>query len=294
VKLNSSYLPLLLVLSASLTHPLFAQTSTGADLAELVKPSPVTEAVSSSIATSDNALPVVAVAAAEGTASVSQKGSKAFSALGIAVQIGTPGIGLDIATPLGRKFNLRGTGGYFKYNASITENYVTYGGNIQLATGGAMLDWFPFGGSFRVSGGINAYNGNQLTGSATVNPNQSFVVNGNTYYSSATDPIHATATLHLGAKVAPVFSIGWGNIVPRKAEKHFSVPVSVGFAYVGYPTVDLGFIGSTCNSNGTVCHDVVTDPTFQQDLAAQKSKYQDQINALRFYPIVSVGFGYKF
>jgi hypothetical protein len=204
------------------------------------------------------------------------------------------GIGFDVATPLARKFNLRGTGYFFRYNATITENYVTYGGDLQLASGGLTLDWYPFGGRFRLSGGVVAYNGNELTGSATLKPDQSFTLNGNTYYSSATDPLHASASLQLGNKAAPAFSFGWGNIVPRKVNKHFSVPVEIGFAYVGYPHVDLGFTGSTCNSIGTACQTVGDNPMFQEDLAAQKNKYRDDLSAFRFLPILSIGFGYKF
>ena len=171
---------------------------------------------------------------------------------------------------------------------------MTYGGDLQLASGGLSLDWFPFGGTFRLTGGVIAYNGNDITGSAALNPNQSFTLNGTTYTSSATDPLHATGTLYLGAKAAPAFSFGWGNIVPRKANKHFSVPVEIGVAYVGYPHVDLGFVGVACNEFGTACQDVSTNPTFQQDLAAQKDKYRDDLSAFRFLPILSIGFGYKF
>jgi hypothetical protein len=284
-----------LVLSAVLGPSLLAQTSATTDVATLVTPASSSESSSSSAATLDLSSAAKPMPAApDGATPLREPATKAFSAVGVDVKIGAGGIGFDVATPLARKFNLRGTGYFFRYNATITENYVTYGGDIQLASGGASLDWFPFGGTFRLSGGFIAYNGNQLTGSATVNPNQSFTLNGNTYYSSATDPIHASATLQLGSKAAPTFGFGWGNIVPRKANKHFSVPVEIGFAYVGYPSVDLGFIGSTCNEFGTACQTVGNNPTFQQDLAAQKNKYRDDLSALRFYPILSIGFGYKF
>ncbi len=220
--------------------------------------------------------------------------TRAFSAVGVDVKIGADGIGFDVATPLARKWNLRGTGYFFRYNVTITEDYVTYGGNLQLASGGGSLDWYPFNGKFRLSAGFIAYNGNRITGTATLNPNQSFTLNGTTYYASLTDPPHATGSLYLGSKAAPTFSFGWGNIVPRKANKHFSVPVEIGFAYVGDPKVDLNFIGTTCNEFGTACQDVENNPTFQSDLAAQRDKYRDDLSALRFYPIVSIGFGYKF
>jgi hypothetical protein len=293
VNFNNSYRYLLL-LSAVLTPSLLAQTTSTADLAELSSPTSPAGSSSSSNTTPNFSSATQATAPASGVISTGETATKAFSAVGIDVKIGAGGIGFDVATPLARKFNLRGTGYFFKYNTSITENYVTYGSDIQLATGGASLDWFPFGGGFRLSAGVVGYNGNQLTGTATLNPNQSFTLNGNTYYSSATDPINASASLHLGNKAGPSFTFGWGNIVPRKAKKHFSIPIELGFAYVGDPAIDLGFTGSTCNAAGTACQTIANNPTFQQDVAAQKSKYQNDISALRFYPIVSIGFGYKF
>jgi hypothetical protein len=292
---SKSYFSSLLILSAFLSHPLLAQTSSPANFAELVPPAPVTESSSSSIGTLDLSLATTATAASSGAkAPAAETATKAFSAVGVDVKIGTGGIGFDIATPLARKLNLRGTGYFFRYNVTITEDYVTYGGDLQLASGGLSLDWYPFNGKFRISGGVIAYNGNDITGSASINPNDSFTLNGTTYYSSATDPAHASGTLNLGNKAAPVFSFGWGNVVPRKANKHFSVPVEFGFAYVGYPNINLGFTGSTCNSFGTACQSVENNPTFQQDLAAQRNKYRDDLGALRFYPIASIGFGYKF
>jgi len=295
VNLNKSYLSSLLILSAVLTPALLGQDSASTNVAELVSPADVTVSSSSPEATVDLSSATKPTAAgADPVVPVRYISAKPFSAVGVDVKVGAGGIGFDVATPLGRKFNLRGTGYFFRYNTSITEDYVTYGGELQLASGGGSLDWFPFGGSFRLSAGFMAYNGNQLTGSATVNPDDSFTLNGTTYYSSATDPIHASGTLHLGSKAAPTFGFGWGNIVPRKASKHFSVPVEIGFAYVGYPHLSLSFIGSTCDEFGEACQTVESNPTFQQDLAAQRSKYQDDLSALRFYPILSIGFGYKF
>jgi hypothetical protein len=295
VNFNRSYLSSLLVVSAFLAHPLLAQTSANTDRAELVTPALAADTSSSSEATPAPLSTSKPLDDAPGhTAPARETANKAFSAVGVDVKIGAGGIGFDVATPLARKFNLRGTGYFFRYGTSITEDYITYGGDIQLASGGGSIDWFPMGGTFRLSAGFIAYNGNQLTGKASINPNESFTLNGNTYYSSATDPAHASATLHLGSKAAPTFTFGWGNIVPRKANKHFSVPIELGFAYVGYPHVDLGFTGSTCDEFGEACQAVGSNPQFQEDLAAQRSKYQSDLSALRFYPIVSIGFGYKF
>ncbi len=290
-----SHVSSLVVFSVLLGRPLFAQTFAAPKVAEFVAPTPVALSSSTSPASPGYfPAPKLTADVADGPVPPHETANKPFSAIGVDVKIGAGGIGFDVATPLARKFNLRGTGYFFRYNTTITENYVSYGGDIQLASGGLSLDWFPFAGSFHVTGGFLAYNGNELTGRGSINPNESFTLNGKTYYSSATDPVHASASLVLGSKAAPSFSVGWGNIVPRKANKHFSVPVELGFAYVGYPHVDLGFNGSTCDALGEACQTVGNNPTFQQDLAAQRTKYRDDLSAFRFYPIVSIGFGYKF
>ena len=207
---NNSYRYLLL-LSAVLTPSLLAQTTSTADLAELSSPTSPAGSSSSSNTTPNFSSATQATAPASGVISTGETATKAFSAVGIDVKIGAGGIGFDVATPLARKFNLRGTGYFFKYNTSITENYVTYGSDIQLATGGASLDWFPFGGGFRLSAGVVGYNGNQLTGTATLNPNQSFTLNGNTYYSSATDPINALSQPASGQQSRPLFHLRLGK-----------------------------------------------------------------------------------
>jgi hypothetical protein len=304
VNFSRTYFSSLLVLSAVLTPALRGQNAAETNVAEVVSPAiatavpaaapaPVSSSSADGVVDLSSATPS-AVAAGGPTQPSPETRMKAFSKVGMDVKIGAGGIGLDIATPLGQKFNLRGTGYFFRYNVTITEDYVTYGGTLQLASGGASLDWYPFNGKFRLSAGFVGYNGNEITGSAALNPNQSFTLNGTTYYSSSTDPLHASGTLYLGSKVAPAFGLGWGNVIPRKANKHFSVPVEIGFAYVGYPHVGLSFVGSTCNEFGTACQDVKDNPTFQQDLSAQRSKYQNDLSALRFYPILSIGFGYKF
>ena len=225
---------------------------------------------------------------------VTETAVRPFSAIGIDAKIGIGGVGFDVATPLARKFNLRGGGYFFHYNTSISENHITYGSHLNLGSGQLALDWFPLNGGFRVSGGVFFYNGNKISGTATLNPNQSFTLNGKTYYASVTDPVTASASVGLGSKAGPTLSVGWGNIVSRKPGKHFTIPVELGFIYVGGPTIDLGFTGSTCNATGVICRSIANNPNIQSDIAAQESKYQNDLTGLRFFPIISIGFGYKF
>jgi hypothetical protein len=265
-----------------------------ADVAEVTMPK-------ANFSTSSSALPDTAGMREDGASGGGAKSPEAsmhpFSKVGIGINVGLGGAGFEVATPLARKLNLRGGGNFFGYNTTITDNGISYTGNLQLRSGKIDIDWFPFGGSFRLSGGVEIYNGNQITATATVPSQQSFTVNGDTYYSSASNPLTGSASLVLGNKAGPSFSLGWGNLVPRKAHSHFSVPFEIGAVYTGTPVLKFNFSGSACTTNLTPCTTgtpVATNSTFQQDLAGQINTYQNDLNVLRLYPILSIGLGYKF
>jgi hypothetical protein len=244
-------------------------------------------------------LPVVlaALVAATGSSSFGQAvaagrtPSKPFSAVGVAVKVGVEGIGFDVATPLARKFNVRAGASFFSYNSSLTEDGITINPDIKFRKAGASLDYYPFGGSFRISPGFVFYNGNHAAATALVPAGMTFDLNDTTYTSSATDPVHGTAEVLFGKKQAPSFTIGWGNIVPRRGG-HFSVPVEIGFEYIGKPTLTYNLMGTACSSQG--CGTFTDDPEIQADLKAEQNELNNDIAPLRFYPIVSIGLGYKF
>jgi hypothetical protein len=248
---------------------------------------------SSSTAPSASAASSVSSTPASTQASTSDS-IRPFSTVGVAAKVGIGGAGFDVATPLARKLNLPGGGYFFNYNTSLTENNINYNGTLQLRSGQISLDWFPMGGSFRLSAGVEAYNANQVTGSAIIPAGQSFTLNNVSYYSSATDPVHASASVVLGQKAGPIVTLGWGNIVPRKRNSHISVPFELGFVYTGSPVIQLNFTGSTCSFNGTNCQPVATNTVLQQNITAQENTYKNDISALKFYPVLSLGFGYKF
>lgn len=216
-----------------------------------------------------------------------------FSTAGVAVTVGFLGIGGQVAVPLSERTNLRGEGNFFSYNsASYTNDGITYKGTLKLRSAEMLLDWFPFHGSFRLSPGVEIYNGLNAAANLSVPPGQSFTLNHVSYYSSQTVPVTGTALL-TARKAAPMFTLGWGNIVPRHG--HISVPFEVGFIYQGAPKVALTLAGNACDSPGVNCRPAATDSGIQANLAAQQKVVSDDIGQyFRFYPVVSLGFSYKF
>jgi hypothetical protein len=63
----------------------------------------------------------------------------------------------------------------------------------------------------------------------------------------------------------------------------------------GAPTVNVALTGGqACDQNGLNCVDVATDPGVQTNLQAQITKYRNDLNSFRFYPIVNFGVAYSF
>lgn len=217
-----------------------------------------------------------------------------FSKLGVGVNVGTLGIGVEAATPLAGRFNLRGGGNFFGYSRNIDRNGITYIANLDLRSAQASLDWFPFGGSFHLSPGAMVYNGTKVVANAQIPPNGTFTLNGVTYYNDPSDPLSGSAKVMFPV-AGPQFAAGFGNMVPRKDSKHFSVPFEFGFVYFGTGTTLLNFNGSACISPGGVyCMKASSLPGFQTNVTAEQAKIETYVKDARFYPILRIGVGYKF
>lgn len=267
----------------------FAQSPTSLNL----NPALAAASSSSSLDSDSDAAPAAQANAILNSAKLSSGSIRPFSTAGVAVTVGFLGIGGQVAVPLSERTNLRGEGNFFSYNsATYTNDGISYKGDLKLRSAEMLLDWFPFHGSFRLSPGVEIYNGLNVSASLAVPPGQSFTLNNTGYYSSATNPITGTALLTT-RKAAPMFTFGWGNIVPRHG--HISVPLEMGFIYQGAPKVALTMAGDACNYNGANCRPAATDSGIQANLAAQQKVVSDDVGKyFRFYPVFSLGFSYKF
>jgi len=218
-------------------------------------------------------------------------GQTSSSHVGIGVKISTLGAGIETAVPLAAKANLRGGVNFFQYNRAIINDGIHYAGQLQFRSAEAHLDFYPFGG-FHVSPGVLFYNGNQLTANATVPGGQNFTLNGTAYQSESTDPVTGTGKLDF-VKVSPSIMMGFGNLIPRSG-RHYSFLFEFGGAYQGSARVALNLTGSVCDTaTGTICKST-SDPTVQANILAQQQKIKKDINPYRFFPVVSIGFGFNF
>jgi hypothetical protein len=218
-----------------------------------------------------------------------------FSGLGVATRVGFGGTGFDFATPLASRFNLRAGTDFFNYGTTFQEEGANVGVNLHLRTGHVALDWFPFGGHLRLSPQFVFGNNDRILATAIIPSGSTIALNGQDYISSYSDPLHGSGRVDF-RKASPGFSFGFGNLIPRDRSR-FSVPVEMGFFYVGQPSLQVAFTGSACDPNyppSVGCQSVDQDAGFQQNLAAFKVRNDHNLSYASFFPIFSVGVGYRF
>jgi hypothetical protein len=213
------------------------------------------------------------------------------SRIGIGVKVSTLGAGIEVATPLTRKLNVRGGFNMMRLSHTFTDNGIQYNGQVQFQSAEAHLDYFPIWG-IHVSPGLLFYNGNQITANATVPDGQTFSVGGTTYQSDVTTPVTGTGKLDF-VKVAPSLMLGVGNLIPRSG-RHYSFLFEVGAVYEGSARVALNLTGNVCDPGGANCRPISGDSVVLANVTAQQVKIQHDVNPYRFFPVISLGVGFNF
>jgi hypothetical protein len=230
-----------------------------------------------------------------------------FSRVGIGADVSPLGIGLKTAIVLNRFFDARFGGDFFHYNSGRFEiEGFNVNADLHLASASASLDWYPFNSIWRLSPGLIFFNDNQISGVLDITPGTSFDLNGQTFYSA--DANSATGAIPLSGKavlglhtIRPAATIagGFGRFIPR-SNRHWSFPSEFGVAFMGAPSIDVNFAGSTClDSQQTQCGNLsnpANPVTMQFNSALQASlvKWRKSLGKVQVYPLFSYSVVYSF
>jgi len=210
---------------------------------------------------------------------------------GLGVGAGTLGAGIQAATAVARRTNIRGGFNYFPYNLSGTGNGLSYSGKLRLESAELLVDEY-LAGPLHISAGALVYNGFQATGSVNVPGGQTFTLNGTTYFSEATNPVTGTGAVTV-RKAAPEVLFGLGNLLPR-GHRHFGVNFDLGVVFQGSPSALLNLNGSTCVTPLGGCSAISANSTVQANIAAEQNKINKDLKPFGFYPVLRITFGSKF
>jgi hypothetical protein len=214
-------------------------------------------------------------------------------AVGAAVKVSTLGVGVEVATPVLRRANLRAAFNILGYSKTFNKDGIGYDAHLAFKTVEGHFDFFPWAGNFHVGPGVLGYIGDPIKAHAVVASNQSFTLGGVTYYSDPTNNTGVAGKIDFDS-VVPMITFGWGNLVPRRKSKHFSVPFEMGVAFQGAPKSTLSLTGNVCEAPGVSCQSVAGNPTVAANVVSEQNKLNNSMSVFKAYPIISLGVGYKF
>lgn len=192
----------------------------------------------------------------------------------IAPQVSTLGLGGELGARLSDSLGVRVQGNALSLSPGRRMDGVPYKADVDLRSGGVVVDWYPSGGVFHLSAGVRL-NGNGVGLDAS--PSQPVELGGTTYTPDRLGRLTGSVTF---APVAPYLGLGWQAGL---MEGRLSVGIDVGVLFQGRPDVDLAASGPAA-----------ADPAFQRDLDAHRRVVADDLEVMRFFPVVALTITYKF
>lgn len=195
------------------------------------------------------------------------------------IGLGTTGLGLHLTTPVAPKLNARVGLNYANYDYDGSTDDLDYDFKLKLSTVDALLDYHPFDGAFRLSGGV-VYNGNRIDAHAKPTSDGTYTINGRSYSAAQAGDLSGKIDFR---KTAPYLGIGWGNALKAGG---WSVGMDLGVTFQGAPKTQL--VNNGCTAPAFVCTQIASD------VAVENAKLADDAKDFKLYPVLRVGVSYRF
>ncbi|HEY0798813.1 MAG TPA: hypothetical protein VGD50_06655 [Candidatus Baltobacteraceae bacterium] len=200
----------------------------------------------------------------------------------IGILAGTPGIGLQLGLPLGKKVGLRLQEQSLGANASgftssLDSNDNAYAAQLSVHTYTLLVDLHPFGDAFTFSLGAMQPN-IQLSGVATADQQGTIFIGGVPFADSFGGELAGSLKWK---QTAPYVGIGFSQARPRGG---ISVGIDVGAAFIGAPAATLSGTGIA----------TIDQAQFEADLTAERESLQKSASGIDVYPVATVGVNYTF
>ena len=192
----------------------------------------------------------------------------------VGVTAGTLGIGPEVGYRFNETVGVRANATFLSLHHSFDSDDIDYRGNVDLRSGGAIVDIYPFGGGFRISGGARI-NGNKGRLSAT--PTTNTRIGNATFTPTQIGTISGRAETR---DFVPQATIGYGGSLGQG----FSIGVEAGALFQGRVRIrDFA-------ANGTLA----SNPIFISQLEEERRDLQDDVDDYRVYPILQLNAKYRF
>lgn len=199
----------------------------------------------------------------------------AFDDWMIGFKTGSLGLGGEVRTNLAPDIHLRGSVQWFELGFGWEIDDIDYDVDLKLLNPMLALDWYPWGGDFRLSGGI-VFNGSDVDVEAR--PARPIEIGERIYLPAEIGTLQGRAEFN---DVAPYVGIGFGN--PFLRGGRWGLMSELGVAFIGSPNVRLRATGPFADN-----------PLLQEDLAREERELEDRLRRWRFYPVLSLTLYYRF
>lgn len=197
------------------------------------------------------------------------------------VQGGTLGIGAEAGYQAFDWLKFRLNANYLPIDFRTKIEEIKYDIDIENLTVGALLDIHPFLGNFRISAGYY-YTDFDITLKAR--PSGSIEIGDNEYDARDVGKLHGSVSWD---KWSPYFGIGWGT--DRGSRSDFTFDASLGVMRLTGTKIKYGADGPISS--------LENHPDYQalmNDIDKEADKIKKDVDDYGWYPVITLGFTYKF
>ena len=213
----------------------------------------------------------------------------------VGAHVDTTGFGVEYRFGLNRFIDLRAAYDFGSYSDTYDDDGTEYKAKLKISAPVGLIDIKPFAGGFRISAGV--YGGA---------PELKLKSKGQDDYdvgeSTYTGDLSMKGKADLGS-AAPYLGIGWGGTTNGTG---FGVSFDMGVMFTKAPNVSLDATGRVCDSTNGACDpngaegfdiESSNDPRvaqFMDDLQQEVSDIEDDTKDFKFWPVLALGFVYRF
>jgi hypothetical protein len=198
--------------------------------------------------------------------------------LALGPKFGTTGLGLEMTFGVNPYLNLRSGFNYGSFTWGQEFGNVDYDADLTMTSVPLLLDVHPFGGHFRLTGGLYLQPGTKADLDAT--PSEPTQIGSHTYNPDTIGTLNGE--IEVGDVLTPYVGIGFGNTVGE--DQLLTLTLDIGVIFQSYDvSLDSDGAGMTAQLD-----------TFREDLKKEEGLLQKDADDWKIFPVVAISLAWHF
>ena len=198
--------------------------------------------------------------------------------LALGPKFGTTGLGLELTFGVNPYLNLRSGFNYGSFTWGQELGNVDYDVDVTMTSVPLLLDVHPFGGHFRLTGGLYLQPGTKADIEAT--PTEPTQIGSHTYNPDTIGTLNGK--IEVDSALTPYVGFGFGNTVGE--DQLLTLTLDVGVIFQSYDvSLDSNGAGMTAKLD-----------TFREDIKKEEALLQKDADDWKIYPVVAISLAWHF